>query len=320
MNDRIPAEGKAGRVLITPENGSAPFYATVTMADEPLDEGTPLNKATLLKDATAALLGGDADMVPDEAFVALFDRASVYKELAVYDAAGSYEFTVPKGVTHLLSFIISGGSSGSACHVTATSSKSSVGGSSGNIEVFAADGVSEGDVYPVVVGAGGVAVTQNANSTTPGRAGGSSSFGGKTASGSLFLGSIPPKNVSTPTDADVQSTEIGEISVPMGKLLAVSLMMAFYKNQKLLSNISAGGSVSAISYAGASLATPYAQIATTFPNGKKSSAGAAKQNGNATASKGTDFGCGGGSAIAVGSGYKATSAAGMSGVVAVWGY
>lgn len=71
MNDRIPAEGKAGRVLITPENGSAPFYATVTMADEPLDEGTPLNKATLLKDATAALLGGGADMVPDEALVAL---------------------------------------------------------------------------------------------------------------------------------------------------------------------------------------------------------------------------------------------------------
>ena len=58
MNDRIPAEGKAGRVLITPENGSAPFYATVTMADEPLEEGTPLNKATLLKDTTAVLLGG----------------------------------------------------------------------------------------------------------------------------------------------------------------------------------------------------------------------------------------------------------------------
>lgn len=73
MNDRIPAEGKAGRVLITPENGSAPFYATVTMADEPLDEGTPLNKATLLKDATAALLGGGADMVPDEAFAALWE-------------------------------------------------------------------------------------------------------------------------------------------------------------------------------------------------------------------------------------------------------
>lgn len=71
MNDRIPAEGKAGRVLITPENGSAPFYATVTMADEPLQEGTPLHKATLLKDSTAALLGGGADMVPDDALVAL---------------------------------------------------------------------------------------------------------------------------------------------------------------------------------------------------------------------------------------------------------
>ena len=59
MKDRIPAEGKAGRVLITPENGSAPFYATVTMADEPLDEGTPLNKANLLTDETAGFYGKD---------------------------------------------------------------------------------------------------------------------------------------------------------------------------------------------------------------------------------------------------------------------
>lgn len=48
MNDRIPAEGKAGRVLITPENGSTPFYATVTMADEPLQEGTPLNTGDIV--------------------------------------------------------------------------------------------------------------------------------------------------------------------------------------------------------------------------------------------------------------------------------
>ena len=33
MKDRIPAVGKAGRMLVTPENGSAPFYATITMAD-----------------------------------------------------------------------------------------------------------------------------------------------------------------------------------------------------------------------------------------------------------------------------------------------
>ena len=34
-------------------------------------QGTPLNKANLLTDATAALLGGDSSMVPDEALVTL---------------------------------------------------------------------------------------------------------------------------------------------------------------------------------------------------------------------------------------------------------
>ena len=57
MQDRVPNPGQEGRVLITPENGSAPFYATVEMADNPTQAGTPLNKATLLRDATAALYG-----------------------------------------------------------------------------------------------------------------------------------------------------------------------------------------------------------------------------------------------------------------------
>ncbi|MDD4688316.1 MAG: hypothetical protein PHE51_01030 [Eubacteriales bacterium] len=48
MQDRIPQN--PGRVLITPENGGAPFYATITRADNPLEVGTPLNKATLLSD------------------------------------------------------------------------------------------------------------------------------------------------------------------------------------------------------------------------------------------------------------------------------
>lgn len=52
---------------IIPENGSAPFYAKVEMADNPLHEGTPLSKETLLQDATAALFGLDETAVPDDA-------------------------------------------------------------------------------------------------------------------------------------------------------------------------------------------------------------------------------------------------------------
>lgn len=68
MEDRTPTPGQEGRVLITPENGSAQFYAKVTMADNPTNPGTPLNKETLLKDATAALYGLGTDAVPDDVF------------------------------------------------------------------------------------------------------------------------------------------------------------------------------------------------------------------------------------------------------------
>ena len=64
MRNREPAN--PGRVLITPEDGSAAFYAILTRADNPTEAGDPLNKETLLKDATAALYGLDATAVPDE--------------------------------------------------------------------------------------------------------------------------------------------------------------------------------------------------------------------------------------------------------------
>lgn len=64
MEDRIPAN--PGRVLVTPENGGAAYYATLTRADNPTQEGTPLNKANLLTDATAALFGLDANAVPND--------------------------------------------------------------------------------------------------------------------------------------------------------------------------------------------------------------------------------------------------------------
>lgn len=35
------------RVLITPENGSAAYYATMVRADEPIVVGTPINATTL---------------------------------------------------------------------------------------------------------------------------------------------------------------------------------------------------------------------------------------------------------------------------------
>lgn len=75
MRDRQPL--RPNRVLVAPENGSAPFYATITRADEPADEGHRLNKFTLLKDATCGMLGLDpAEAVPDDALQMLAALAS----------------------------------------------------------------------------------------------------------------------------------------------------------------------------------------------------------------------------------------------------
>ena len=80
MKNRVPAN--PGRVLITPEDGSAAFYAVLTRADNPTEAGDPLNKATLLKDATAALYGLDATAVPDEVLVAARSLISTAQDTA----------------------------------------------------------------------------------------------------------------------------------------------------------------------------------------------------------------------------------------------
>ena len=68
MKDRVPLY--PGRVKLTPVSGQENTYDMVR-ADEPTQEGDQLGKATFLKDTTATLLGGDSDMLPDGALVAL---------------------------------------------------------------------------------------------------------------------------------------------------------------------------------------------------------------------------------------------------------
>ena len=64
MQDRVPQY--PGRVTLVPVPGMANTY-TMKRADEPTQQGTPLNKATLLTDETANLMGG-AVQTPDDAF------------------------------------------------------------------------------------------------------------------------------------------------------------------------------------------------------------------------------------------------------------
>lgn len=63
MKDRVPTY--PGRVKLKPVSGQANTYDMVR-ADEPTQEGTPLNKASLLKDSTAELFGLDVEALPDD--------------------------------------------------------------------------------------------------------------------------------------------------------------------------------------------------------------------------------------------------------------
>lgn len=68
MKDRIPKY--AGRVKLIPVANQPNIY-DMTRADEPLEEGTPLKKATLLSDETATLLGLTGDSNVNDAFGAI---------------------------------------------------------------------------------------------------------------------------------------------------------------------------------------------------------------------------------------------------------
>lgn len=63
MQDRTPLY--PGRVKLVPVEGHTNVY-DMTREDSPTQPGTPLSKATFLKDATAALYGLGADAVPDD--------------------------------------------------------------------------------------------------------------------------------------------------------------------------------------------------------------------------------------------------------------
>lgn len=77
MKDRIPT--KPGRVQLVPSPEGDDLFI-FTRADEPSQVGTPLNKASLLSDATAALMGlTQEDPTVDDAFASIGGRFSMVR-------------------------------------------------------------------------------------------------------------------------------------------------------------------------------------------------------------------------------------------------
>lgn len=86
MKDRVPVY--PGRVKLVPVSGQENVY-DMTRADQPTQQGDPLNKATLLKDATAALFGLGTDAVPDDVFAYLGKYAP---KIATGSYVGTYKY------------------------------------------------------------------------------------------------------------------------------------------------------------------------------------------------------------------------------------
>ena len=92
MQDRVSLY--PGRVKLEPVAGQANLY-DLTRADQPTQEGTPLNKASLLSDATAALMGLDAAATPDGAFAALAGKNDI-RLFKIEKITTSQTWTAPK--------------------------------------------------------------------------------------------------------------------------------------------------------------------------------------------------------------------------------
>ena len=85
MKDRVSLY--PGRVKLNPVSGQENTYDMVR-ADEPTQEGTPLNKASLLQDATATLYGLSVDAVPDD-ILSILSKAALFVEGYLRDIGGN---------------------------------------------------------------------------------------------------------------------------------------------------------------------------------------------------------------------------------------
>ena len=98
MKDRTPKY--PGRVKLTPVSGQTNVY-DMTRADSPTQDGDPINKATLLKDTTAALYDLGTDALPDDVLQVI---RTVLDERAIVES-GTYTGTGTKTPSLVFSIV-----------------------------------------------------------------------------------------------------------------------------------------------------------------------------------------------------------------------
>lgn len=105
MKDRVPTY--AGRVRLTPVANQDNIYDLVR-ADEPIQEGTPLNKANLLTDETAQAMGLTSDATPNDAFSQLTSKTrEITLAVAGWGASTVAQTVSVSGVTAANNIVVS---------------------------------------------------------------------------------------------------------------------------------------------------------------------------------------------------------------------
>lgn len=198
MKDRVPTQVVNGAVRMEQldASGNSLGYLYLKRADEPSEEGTPFNKNSMLKDATAEAIGldPDADPTPDDAFAKIADTIKVQAK-AVFPLTfddggltGSKTFTFSGSGLYRITIVAPGGD-GAAWN---NYYSGGAGGSGGIAEVVV--NRSAGDTAVFSVTEAGVCTFQGIAECTSGKAGTVYSSG-KTAAGGTggtakLLGSV----------------------------------------------------------------------------------------------------------------------------------
>lgn len=324
MEDRIPTPGQEGRVFITPEDGSPPYHAVLTMADNPTQEGTPLNKETLLQDSTEVAIFGNANnRTVDEAFSGVI--AHIWKLIDVLDGSSSMsgEWVVPDffgdGQPYDLGvYMIGGGGSGCAAWgADIDKSYYAFGGFSGVGKNFILKNVSPGTEYAYVIGQGGLSVFSEVDSatgshSTSGNNGGTTSFGEETAeggSGGDFINYDPVgiggQPVSGP-DVDI-SDVFGSISGVNSASFTPPSRIGQNQFDTTMVSLCAGGKAGPAG----------AQTINAMPDGTKGGSGKYARNASVQGESATGHGNGGGGAYVrqTRASLMVTSGAGSNGII-----
>jgi hypothetical protein len=202
MKDRVSSkilDNGAIRYGVYDENGNLEKYQYLKLEDEPVEEGSALNKANLLPDSVCNYIGIDTDSEPADALKAIAQIGRCgWSMLTQYREAGAYEWEVPDlygdGKPYEIGVAVIGGGGGGTIATNEKGANISANGGASGYACYFTKAVIPSDTYNIVVGSGGIGsetkiVNSSSKISKSGKAGSTSSFDDATANGGAPGGS-----------------------------------------------------------------------------------------------------------------------------------